>query len=134
VRLALIAACSFTPPPPLRRSERRRIGRSPWCGLGGIIHPVSLRCLIGVIDQADAAGADVVVIVLRTPGGLLDSTRDIVSRMITSCLVAVFVGPSSGRAASAGFILILAADVAAMAPGLPIGAAHRSLATEPWTT
>jgi len=93
--------------------------------LDGIIHPVSSEYLIGVIDQADAAGADVVVIVLRTPGGLLDSTRDIVSRMITSrAPVAVFVGPSGGRAASAGFILTLAADVAAMAPGTHIGAAH----------
>jgi membrane-bound serine protease (ClpP class) len=63
--------------------------------------------------------------VLRTPGGLLDSTRDIVSRMITSrAPVAVFVGPAGGRAASAGFILILAADVAVMAPGTHIGAAH----------
>jgi membrane-bound ClpP family serine protease len=43
--------------------------------LDGIIHPVSAEYLIDVIDQADASGADVVVIVLRTPGGLLDSTR-----------------------------------------------------------
>ena len=93
--------------------------------LDGIIHPVSAEYLIGAINQADAAGADVVVIVLRTPGGLLDSTRDIVSRMITSrAPVAVFVGPSGGRAASAGFIITIAADVAVMAPGTHIGAAH----------
>ena len=93
--------------------------------LDGIIHPVSAEYLLGVVDQADATGADVVVIVLRTPGGLLDSTRDIVSRMITSrAPVAVFVGPSGARAASAGFLLTLAADVAAMAPGTHIGAAH----------
>jgi membrane-bound serine protease (ClpP class) len=93
--------------------------------LDGIIHPVSAEYLTGVIDQADAAGATVVVIVLRTPGGLLDSTRDIVTRMINSrAPVVVFVGPAGGRAASAGFILTLAADVAAMAPGTHIGAAH----------
>ncbi len=93
--------------------------------LDGIIHPVSAEYLIDVINQADTSGADVVVIVLRTPGGLLDSTRDIVSRMITSrAPVAVFVGPSGARAASAGFILTLAADVAVMAPGTHIGAAH----------
>jgi membrane-bound serine protease (ClpP class) len=93
--------------------------------LDGIIHPVSAEYLIGAINQADASGADVVVIILRTPGGLLDSTRDIVSRMITShAPVAVFVGPAGGRAASAGFILTLAADVAVMAPGTHIGAAH----------
>src|SRR5258705_6164861 len=93
--------------------------------LDGIIHPVSAEYLQGVIDQADTAGADVVVIILRTPGGLLDSTRDIVTRMINSrAPVVVFVGPAGGRAASAGFILTIAADVAAMAPGTHIGAAH----------
>ena len=67
--------------------------------LDGIIHPVSAEYLTGVIDQADTAGADVVVIVLRTPGGLLDSTRDIVTRMINSrAPVVVFVGPAGGRA------------------------------------
>lgn len=93
--------------------------------LDGIVHPVSAEYLIGVINQADASGADVVIIVLRTPGGLLDSTRDIVSRMVASkAPVVVFVGPAGGRAASAGFILTLAADVAAMAPGTHVGAAH----------
>lgn len=93
--------------------------------LDGIIHPVSAEYLTAVIDQADTSGADLVVIVLRTPGGLLDSTRDIVTRMISSrAPVVVFVGPAGGRAASAGFILTLAADVAAMAPGTHIGAAH----------
>jgi len=93
--------------------------------LDGIIHPVSAEYLTGVIDQSDVAGADIVVIVLRTPGGLLDSTRDIVTRMIQSrAPVVVFVGPAGGRAASAGFIITLAADVAVMAPGTHIGAAH----------
>ena len=91
----------------------------------GIIHPVSAEYLNEVINQADTAGAEVVVIILRTPGGLLDSTRTIVSRLITSrAPVVVFVGPSGARAASAGFILTLAADVAVMAPGTHIGAAH----------
>jgi membrane-bound serine protease (ClpP class) len=93
--------------------------------LDGIVHPISAEYLTGTIDEADASGADVVIIVLRTPGGLLDSTRTIVSRMITSrAPVVVFVGPSGARAASAGFIITLAADVAAMAPGTHIGAAH----------
>jgi membrane-bound serine protease (ClpP class) len=93
--------------------------------LDGIIHPVSAEYLKSIIDQADTAGADVAVIVLRTPGGLLDSTRDIVTRLITSrAPVVVFVGPAGGRAASAGFIITLAADVAVMAPGTHIGAAH----------
>jgi membrane-bound serine protease (ClpP class) len=93
--------------------------------LDGIVHPISAEYLSEVIDESDASGAAVVVFVLRTPGGLLDSTRAIVSRMITSrAPVVVFVGPSGARAASAGFIITLAADVAAMAPGTHIGAAH----------
>ena len=93
--------------------------------LDGIIHPISAEYFTDLIDQADTSGADVVVFVLRTPGGLLESTRTIVSRMITSrAPVVVFVGPSGARAASAGFIITLAADVAVMAPGTHIGAAH----------
>src|SRR4029450_7119983 len=66
-----------------------------------------------------------VCVVLRTPVGVLHATRDIVSRMIRSrAPVVVFVGPAGGRAASAGFILTLAADVAVMAQGTHIGAAH----------
>ena len=91
----------------------------------GIIHPISAEFLTETIDQADTSDADVVVFILRTPGGLLDSTRTIVSRMIASrAPVVVFVGPSGSRAASAGFIIALAADVAVMAPGTHIGAAH----------
>jgi membrane-bound serine protease (ClpP class) len=93
--------------------------------LDGIIHPIAVEYLNDIIDQADTSGAEVVVFVLRTPGGLLDSTREIVSRMITSrAPIVVFVGPSGARAASAGFIITLAADVAVMAPGTHIGAAH----------
>jgi membrane-bound serine protease (ClpP class) len=81
--------------------------------------------MIQTMDAADAAGASLVVFTLRTPGGLVDSTRDIVTRMLAAkAPVAVFIGPAGGRAASAGFILTLAADVAAMAPGTHIGAAH----------
>ncbi len=90
-----------------------------------LIHPVSAEYMMDTLDQADRAGATLVVFTLRTPGGLVDSTRAIVSRMIAARTpVAIFVGPSGARAASAGFILTIAADVAAMAPGTHIGAAH----------
>lgn len=93
--------------------------------LDGIVHPISAEYLTEAIGEADTSGAELVVFVLRTPGGLLDSTRTIVSRMITSrAPVVVFVAPSGARAASAGFILALASDVAVMAPGTHIGAAH----------
>src|SRR4030095_9127039 len=93
--------------------------------LDGITHPIPAEYGDEPISRAEASHAAVVVIVLRTPGGLLDSTRDIVSRMIASRVpVVVFVGPSGARAASAGFIITVAADVAVMAPATHIGAAH----------
>jgi membrane-bound serine protease (ClpP class) len=93
--------------------------------IDGIIQPVTAEYFTDAIDAADTSGAELVVLVLRTPGGLLDSTRSMVSRMITSrAPVVVLVGPSGARAASAGFILLMAADVAAMAPGTHAGAAH----------
>jgi membrane-bound serine protease (ClpP class) len=91
----------------------------------GIIHPVATAHIRRAIASADAAQADLLVIVLRTPGGLVDATRDINTAIIQAKTpVAVFVGPSGGRAASAGFLITIAADVAAMAPGTHIGAAH----------
>jgi membrane-bound serine protease (ClpP class) len=90
-----------------------------------IIHPVSAEYMIDTMERADRNGAALVVFTLRTPGGLLDSTRTIVSRMIAAKTpIAVFVAPSGARAASAGFILAIAADITAMAPGTNIGAAH----------
>lgn len=90
-----------------------------------IIHPVSAEYIAATIDRADREGAALVVLTLRTPGGLVESTRAIVSHMVAARTpVAIFVAPSGARAASAGFILTIAADVAAMAPGTHIGAAH----------
>jgi membrane-bound serine protease (ClpP class) len=90
-----------------------------------IIHPVAAEYITQVIERADRDGAALVVFTLRTPGGLVDSTRVINTRILSARTpVAVFVGPSGARAASAGFLIVLAADVAAMAPGTHIGAAH----------
>ena len=91
----------------------------------GIIHPVATAYIRRAIQQADQANADLLVIVLRTPGGLVDATRDINTSIIQAKTpVAVFVSPSGSRAASAGFLITIAADIAAMAPGTHIGAAH----------
>lgn len=121
----LVGLCVW---PVLQLAQSRASGDAPTAvvaELDGIIHPIAAEYVDEAITQADSSGADVIVIVLRTPGGLLDSTRDIISRMITSrAPVVVFVGPSGARAASAGFVLTIAADVAVMAPGTHIGAAH----------
>lgn len=91
----------------------------------GLIHPVSAEYMITTMDRADRAGATLVVFTLRTPGGLVDSTRDIVTHMLAAKTpIAIFIGPSGARAASAGFLLTIAADVAVMAPGTHLGAAH----------
>lgn len=93
--------------------------------IDGIIHPIATAYIRRAIAEADAANASLLVVVLRTPGGLVDSTRDINTAIIQSKTpVAVFVSPSGSRAASAGFLITIAADVAAMAPGTHIGAAH----------
>jgi membrane-bound serine protease (ClpP class) len=93
--------------------------------IDGIIHPVAAQFVQRAIERADREGAALLVLTLRTPGGLVDSTRDINNAIIRSRTpVAVFVGPSGNRAASAGFLITIAADVAAMAPGTHIGAAH----------
>lgn len=90
-----------------------------------IIHPVSAEYMIHTMARADAAGAALVVFRLRTPGGLVDSTREIITHMLAAKTpVTVYVAPSGARAASAGFLLTIAADLAAMAPGTHIGAAH----------
>ena len=91
----------------------------------GIIQPVVAEYVRNTIQKADAAGAALLVLTLRTPGGLLDTTRDINTAIINAKTpVVVWVGPSGSRAASAGFLITMAADVAAMAPGTHIGAAH----------
>lgn len=121
----VLLAISMLAMPPAASADQARQSIAYVAELDGIIHPIAAEYLTGVIDLADTAGADLVVVILRTPGGLLDSTRTIVSRMITSrAPVVVFVGPAGARAASAGFVLTMAADVAVMAPGTHIGAAH----------
>jgi membrane-bound serine protease (ClpP class) len=90
-----------------------------------IIHPVSAEYMIETMVRADRDGAALVVFTLRTPGGLVESTRDIITHMLAAKTpVVIFIAPSGARAASAGFLLTIAADVAAMAPGTHIGAAH----------
>lgn len=89
------------------------------------IQPISDEFIGRAIEQARQTNADAVLIELRTPGGLVDSTRSIIEKILASPVpVIVYVAPSGARAASAGFFLLEAADVAAMAPGTNTGAAH----------
>lgn len=77
-----------------------------------------------VVDFAESEKADLIVITLDTPGGLLDATRDIVEAIMGSEVpVAVYVGPEGAQAASAGTFVGASADVLAMSPATNIGAA-----------
>jgi membrane-bound serine protease (ClpP class) len=91
--------------------------------VGGVVHPVTVEIIGHAIDQAERENAAAVLVRLNTPGGLLDATREITSRIVASRVpVIAYVAPSGGRAASAGFFLLESADVAAMAPGTNTGA------------
>ncbi|MEC7987618.1 MAG: nodulation protein NfeD [Myxococcota bacterium] len=93
--------------------------------LEGGVDPGSADYLISNIEKADKEAAEAVLIVLDTPGGLLESSRQIVQAELNSDVpVLVYVGPSGARAGSAGVFLTMAAHVAAMAPATNIGAAH----------
>ena len=93
--------------------------------VSGTINPGLAGYLMRSMEKASMEGAGCLVIQLDTPGGLALSMRSIVMAMLASEIpVVVFVSPSGARAASAGVMITLAADIAAMAPGTNIGAAH----------
>ncbi len=97
----------------------------PIIELDGVVHAVSAEHVTAAIDAADAAGAPMLVLRLDTPGGFDVSMRKIIDKMLNCRTpIVAFVGPSGARAASAGFLITIVADVAAMAPGTNIGAAH----------
>lgn len=91
----------------------------------GTIGPVSDRYISNGIDKAEELDADFILLKLDTPGGLDESMRSIVKKIMASDIPVVgYVYPIGGRAASAGVFIMLSAHVAAMAPGTNMGAAH----------
>ncbi len=93
--------------------------------LDDTIQPVSADALTRALDRANSDGASALLIEMNTPGGLLDSMRDMVGAILRSRVpVIVYVAPPGARAGSAGFFILESADVAAMAPGTEAGAAH----------
>lgn len=93
--------------------------------LDDVVHPVSADYIKDGLNHAKDINARAVVLRLDTPGGLIDSMRDIVEAILASPVpVITWVGPVGSRAASAGFFILLSGDVAVMAPGTNTGAAH----------
>ena len=91
----------------------------------GVINPIKARYLHQALESARARGAAFVLMSINTPGGLVSSMEDMVSDITNSPLPVVgFVEPPTAQATSAGAFLLLATDVAAMAPGTRVGAAH----------
>ncbi|MCG8592210.1 MAG: nodulation protein NfeD [Proteobacteria bacterium] len=92
--------------------------------VSGMINPAVAEYLVQAVEQAEADGASALLIELDTPGGLVDSTKDIIQAMLNSRVpVIVYVAPRGAWASSAGTFITVAAHVAAMAPGTSIGAA-----------
>jgi membrane-bound serine protease (ClpP class) len=93
--------------------------------INGGINPAAAEYIHKSIENAESQKAECLLIHLNTPGGLLTSTRDIVGDFFASTVpIIVYVYPSGAHAGSAGVFITLAANVAAMAPGTNIGAAH----------
>ncbi|MDX2153251.1 MAG: nodulation protein NfeD [Bryobacteraceae bacterium] len=92
--------------------------------IDGVVGPVAVETFDRVLERARSDKAVAVIVRIDTPGGLLDPTRRLTAKMTSSPVpVITWVGPSGARAASAGFFLLQAGDVAAMAPGTNTGAA-----------
>ena len=91
----------------------------------GAISPGTAGFLTSALDKAHQAGAQAILVELDTPGGLGESMRTMVKDIMNAPLpVIVYVAPTGAQAASAGVMVTMSADVAAMAPGTNIGAAH----------
>ncbi len=91
----------------------------------GMVHPVTAEIVASAIARARSEQAAVIVVRLNTPGGLMDAMRETIEEMLASPVpVVTYVAPSGGRSASAGFFILEAGDLAAMAPGTNTGAAH----------
>ena len=104
-------------------------GKIARISLDSTIDPVTAGFIVRCIDQAEQDQAQLFLIQIQTPGGFATSMEEIISRMLNSEVpVVVYVAPSGAKAASAGFFILMAADVAVMAPGTNTGAAHPLMA------
>ncbi len=93
--------------------------------IGGVINPIATEYIENSIDQAEKTGAQLLIIELDTPGGLMESMHNIMKAIQNAEVpIAVYVSPSGSRAGSAGVYITYAAHIAAMAPSTNIGSAH----------
>ncbi len=120
--VALLGWAAF-PQPPAEQSAPAGAARVIEMRVADAIMPMMAEYLVSGIKQANDTAANLVLITMDTPGGIDTSMREIISAILDSSVpVVVYVSPSGARAASAGFFILLSADVAAMAPGTNTGA------------
>jgi membrane-bound serine protease (ClpP class) len=123
--LALAASAVLSAAPPSSGAPRVLA-----INVDGMISPITVEIVANALDQAAAGNNAAVLLRLNTPGGLMDSAREINEKIVASRVpVIAYVTPSGGRAASAGFFLLEAADVSAMSPGTNTGASSPVLLT-----
>ena len=116
--LTLIQPAGSTPAPPSSSANVVELR------IDGEIEPVLAEYIVRGINDANADHASLILITMNTPGGLDTSMREIIQAILASKVpVCAYVAPTGSRAASAGFFILLSADIAAMAPGTDTGAA-----------
>ena len=124
VLLVAVPVATLTTIPSALAQQPQRQGQILLTQIKGAIGVASTEHICGVIEEAGTSGAEIVVLQIDTPGGLLSATRDLIQCILASARpVAVYVSPSGARAASAGTYIAQAAHIAAMAPGTHLGAA-----------
>ena len=120
--LALVAACAAMLAAAAPAAAQERMARS--VALSGTVDPATAAWVQRAVEDAEEDGADLFILRLDTPGGLDTSMRDIVKTLTGAPMpVVTYVAPTGARAASAGLYILLAGDVAAMAPGTNTGSA-----------
>jgi len=123
--LGALVAVLFISPAPLSAASAPPAGSPVYeLRINGEIEPILAEYIVNGIDAANAAHASLILITIDTPGGLDASMRQIIAAILHSSVpVVTYVTPSGSRAASAGFFILISADVAAMSPGTDTGAA-----------
>src|SRR5690349_18362413 len=123
--LVLPLLLGFAPASPAPSPQTTPSGEVLVVKVKSPIHPVSAELIQDAVVEAERTGAAALVIELDTAGGLMTSTREITTAILgAKTPVVVYIAPSGAQGASAGFFILMAADVAAMAPGTNAGAAH----------
>ncbi|MGB6822328.1 MAG: ATP-dependent Clp protease proteolytic subunit, partial [Candidatus Acidiferrales bacterium] len=122
--LVAFALCPFLAAPPVLAAPPSAASSVYELQINGEIEPILAEYIVAGITAANTQHASLILITIDTPGGLDSSMREIIGAILHSSVpVVTYVTPSGSRAASAGFFILISADVAAMSPGTDTGAA-----------